>query len=181
MLNKVFRAVLEGETPIPFDEPVPGYEDDQKTRWAGILTTIGESRLSKVLFYKQGFNRILDFLERSGIKVQGVAGIGGSAYVIRAVLSRDYSTVKKVVVKIDRSFRRLTSMHNSSVLRDAVNGRTISKRMRGSMWWSDLVPKPVLLLMDAEVSLDTLSRIHRIMSSCFRSSRTLSADLRIHS
>jgi hypothetical protein len=146
MLNKVFRAVLEGETPIPFDEPVPGYEDDQKTRWAGILTTIGESRLSKVLFYKQGFNRILDFLERSGIKVQGVAGIGGSAYVIRAVLSRDYSTVKKVVVKIDRSFRRLTSMHNSSVLRDAVNGRTISKRMRGSMWWSDLVPKPVLLL-----------------------------------
>ena len=148
MLNKVFRAVLEGETPIPFDEPVPDYEDDQKTRWAGIFATIGESRLSRVLFYKQGFERILDFLERSGIKVQGVAGMGGSAYVVRAVtvLSRDYRRVKKVVVKIDRTFRRITTMHNSGVFRDAVFGRTISNRMRGSMWWSDLVPKPVHML-----------------------------------
>jgi hypothetical protein len=146
MLNKVFRAVLEGETAIPFDEPVPDYEDDQKTRWAGIFATIGESRLSRVLFYKQGFERILDFLERSGIKVQGVAGMGGSAYVVRAVLSRDYRRVKKVVVKIDRTFRRITTMHNSGVLRDAAIGRTISNRMRGSMWWSDLVPKPVYML-----------------------------------
>jgi hypothetical protein len=145
-LNKIFSAVLAGETPIPFDEPVPVYEDDQKTRRAGIFETIGESRLGRVLFYKQGFERILDYLEHEGIKVQRVAGIGGGAFVLRAVLSRDYRGTKKVVVKIDRNFRRVTAMHNSGVLRDAKIGRIISGRMRSSMCWSHLVPKPIYVL-----------------------------------
>jgi hypothetical protein len=37
-------------------------------------------------------------------------------------------------------------MHNSSVLRDAKNGRTISDRLRRSKSWHDLVPKPVYAL-----------------------------------
>ncbi len=64
------------------DEPVPVYIDDRKTRWVGIFETIGKPRLGKAMFYKQGFERILDYLKREGIKVQSVAGIGGSAYVL---------------------------------------------------------------------------------------------------
>jgi hypothetical protein len=145
-LNKVFREVLWGEKTILLDEPVPVYIDDQKTRWVGIFETIGEPRLGKVMFYKQGFERILDYLEREGIKVQSVAGIGGSAYVLRAHLSREHRGMKNVVVKIDRKWRRVTKLHNSGVLRDAKNGRTMANRMRGSKGWSDLVPKPVWVL-----------------------------------
>ena len=146
MLNKIFRAVLGGETPVPFDEQLPVYEDDQKTRQAGIFETIGESRLGRVLFYKPSFERVLNYLEREGIKIRCVAGIGGGAYVLRAVLSRDYRGIKNVVVKIDRNLRRDTKLHNAGVLRDANFGRTMSKRMRGSMCWSGLVPKPIYVL-----------------------------------
>ena len=81
---------MGGVTRILFDEPVPVYEDDQNTRWACIFESIGESSLGKGLFYKQGFERILYYLERQGIKFQGVADIGEGAYVLQAVLSRDY-------------------------------------------------------------------------------------------
>ncbi len=149
-LNKIFRAVLGGETPVPFDEQLPVYEDDQKTRLAGILETIGESRLGfnlgRLLFYQRSFERVLEYLEREGIKIRCVAGIGGGAYVLRAVLSRDYRRIKNVVVKIDRNLRRDTKLHNAGVLRDANFGRTMSKRMHGSMCWSGLVPKPIYVL-----------------------------------
>ena len=145
-LNKIFRAVLGGETPVPFDEQLPVYEDDQKTRQAGIFETIGESRLGRVLFYQRSFERVLHYLEREGIKIRCVAGIGGGAYVLRAVLSRDYRGIKNVVVKIDRNLRSDTKLHNAGVLRDANFGRTMSKRMHGSMCWSGLVPKPIYVL-----------------------------------
>jgi len=145
-LSKIFRAVLAGEKPTLFDELNPVYDDNQKTRLAVIFEKISESKLNSVMFYKQGFKRILDYCERSGIKVQGLAGVGGSAYVVRAVLSRDCRGIKNVVVKISSRFQRVTTMHNSSVLRDAKNGRTISDRLRRSKSWHDLVPKPVYAL-----------------------------------
>jgi hypothetical protein len=145
-LSKIFRAVLAGGKPTLFDEHNPVYDDNQKTRFAVIFEKISESKLNSVMYYKQGFKRILDYCERSGIKVQGLAGVSGSAYVVRAVLSRDCRGIKKVVVKIGSSFQRVTTMHNSSVLRDAKNGRTISDRLRRSKSWHDLVPKPVYAL-----------------------------------
>jgi hypothetical protein len=150
-LSNVFREVLSGQETIVLDEtivlPVPVYIDDKKIRRVGILKTIGEQRLGKAMFYKQGFERILDFLEHEGIKVTSVAGIGGSAYVLRANLSRGpHREMQNVVVKIDRFWRRDSKLHNSSVLRDAKHGRIMAQRMRGSKSFSHLVPNPVLVL-----------------------------------
>jgi hypothetical protein len=146
-LNNVFRGVLLGQETIVLDVPVPVYINDKKNRRVGILKTIGEQRLGKAMFYRQGFERILDYLEREGIKVSSVAGIGGSAYVLRANLSRGpHREMQNVVVKIDRNWRRVSKLHNSSVLRDAKHGRTMADRMRGSKSFSHLVPKPVLML-----------------------------------
>jgi hypothetical protein len=180
-LNKIFRAVLGGETPVPFDEQLPVYEDDQKTRQAGIFETIGESRLGRVLFYKPSFERVLNYLEREGIKIRCVAGIGGGAYVLRAVLSRDYRGIKNVVVKIDRNLRRDTKLHNAGVLRDANFGRTMSKRMRGSMCWSGLVPKPIYVLHGGRSCVghtqpDSMRRV--LLFSIFED---VGADLRMYS
>ena len=48
-------------------------------RQADISETIGESRLGMALFCKQGFERILDRLEREALKIQGPAVAAAAA------------------------------------------------------------------------------------------------------
>ena len=154
-LHKQYRELHAGETPARLDEAVeapPVYEDDVTARFTRIKNEIGEERLNKVMFYKPYFERILHYLEGEGIKFLGLAGIGGSAYVLRGVLTRDIASGNRsgkfVAVKIARQFQRLSTVHNSSVLRDGAHGNTMADRMRGSRFWSQLVPKPLYVLFD---------------------------------
>ena len=163
-LLKIFQAVLAPEkqnlSQICFDDPVPVYDNDTASRTArisGILNTIGPRMMNQVMFYKSRFEGILVYLEGQGIKICGLEGTGGSAIVLRGQLTRDLSNSAKrdmlVALKIDRKFRKVATLHNSSVLRDGVHATIMAARMRGSMSRSNLFPKPVFALFGGRSSM----------------------------
>ena len=156
LLRKIYLAVLAPEkqnlSQICFDYPVPVYDNDNTSRTlriAGILNTIGH-RINQGIFYKDGFERILVFLEGEGIQICGLAGTGGSAIVLRGRLRRDISKSAKrgmlVAVKIENRFRKAETLHNSSVFRDGSNASVMEDRMRGSMTRSGLFARPIYAL-----------------------------------
>jgi hypothetical protein len=160
-MRTIVRAVFAGETQGRFDRSVDSVlvyrRPDKKARLAGIVEPIGASRLNKVMFYKAGFEQILDLLETTGIKLNRVIGIHGNVYAIEGVLTRDLSPRDKrgmkVGVKINSGLRRALTMHNDPVLRDNANATTATDRMQGSMHWSHLIPRPVSVLHEGRSSL----------------------------
>ena len=157
-MNRIVSAVLEGGTQVSFDEPVTVYEDDQKARFTRIFETINkESCLTMVMFYKDSLEEILIYLEEEGIKMVGVAGIGRSAYVLEGVLTRDVSPSakrgKRVVAKVARRPRLVTTQHNSIILRGAANAKIITFRMKRSKSWSNLCARPVYALSGGRSSV----------------------------
>jgi hypothetical protein len=153
-VKQVIEAVLAGKQSINIISgagPITAYVDDRTLRLDRILKEIEAGWPLRT--FQPFFNTVLEILhhvEGQGIRLEGVADLGGSCIVLNGTLMRQvaskFASGEQLDVLIEKSFRNEHCLHNSPVVRNGFNTQMVQDQTRRSKNWNNLFAQPVLIL-----------------------------------
>ena len=153
-VKQVIEAVLAGKQSINIisgARPITTYVDDRTLRLDRILKEIQAGWPLRTVqpFFKTVLG-ILHHVEGQGIRLEGVAGLGGSCIVLNGTLMRQvapkFASGEQLDVFIEKSFRNEHCLHNSPVVRNGFNTQMVQDQTRRSKNWNNLFAQPVPIL-----------------------------------